>query len=109
MEQFLWRFLTCQVAFIINQVASWGQIYEKLQAIYDEMGLKYVVDSAFCAGIYIFVVKLGQDWYTANPGLRTHQEQLHNIAVKKQATIMHQLAEWGMRAMESLFPRLKTS
>jgi len=69
--------------------------------------MKYIVDSAFCAATYPFLIKSGQDWYTADPGCRTHDKQVRNISVKRQATSMRQLAEWGMRAVESLFPRLK--
>ena len=34
-------------------------------------------------------------------------DQIANIAVKREATSMHQSAEWGMRAIQSSFPRLK--
>jgi hypothetical protein len=34
-------------------------------------------------------------------------EQQINIAEKREATSMHQYAEWGMCAVQSSFPRLK--
>jgi hypothetical protein len=37
----------------------------------------------------------------------TRQEQRLDLQRKPQATSMRQAAEWGMRAVQSLFPRLK--
>ena len=34
-------------------------------------------------------------------------DQIANIVVKRAATSMQQSAEWGMRAVQSSFPRLK--
>jgi len=90
-----------------SQVATWGGIYAKLKAIYEKTGLKYVVDSAFSGTTLPFLIKSGQDKYTADPSCRTYEERVANIAKKKDATSMRQAAEWGMRAVESSFPRLK--
>ena len=90
-----------------SQVATWGGIYAKLKAIYEKTGLKYVVDSAFSGTTLPFLIKSGQDKYTTDPSCRTYEERVANIAKKKDATSMRQAAEWGMRAVESSFPRLK--
>jgi hypothetical protein len=37
----------------------------------------------------------------------TRQEQRLDLQRKQQATSMRQAAEWGMRAIQSSFPRLK--
>ena len=88
-------------------MAYWGRIYDKLQAIYDETGLKFVVDSVFCGQSFPFLIKSGQDQFTADRGCRNHRERIENISKKRHATSMHQSVEWGMRAVESSFPRLK--
>jgi hypothetical protein len=44
---------------------------------------------------------------TADDGLDTLQEQLDNIELKQAATSLRQSAEWGMRAVQASFPRLK--
>ena len=83
-----------------------GDIYDKLEKVYDETGLKFVIDSAFASGTYKFFIKSLQDDLTADEGLLLIEDQIANIAVKA-ATSMRQSAERGMRAVESSSPRLE--
>jgi hypothetical protein len=75
--------------------------------VYEETGLKLVNDSAFASGIYEFLIKSSQDDLTADDQFLNVAEQVRNIAVKRAATSMRQSVEWGMRAIQSSFPRLK--
>jgi hypothetical protein len=90
-----------------STVADWGDIYTKLERVHDEYGLKCVVDSAFCSFNHDFIIKSSQDDLTADPQYENLMEQQINIAEKREATSMRQSAEWGMRAVQSSFPRLK--
>jgi hypothetical protein len=66
--------------------ADYG-IYEKLEFLYDEYNSKTVADSAFI-GNRPYLVLSGDDH-----GTRTAQELL----LKRDATSIRQMAEWGMR------------
>ena len=90
-----------------SQLADWRKLYEKLEAMYVETGLKFVIDSAFSSKNVDYLIKSSQDYLTADDGLDTYEEQVANLAVKQEATSMRQSAEWGMRAIQSSFPRLK--
>jgi hypothetical protein len=90
-----------------STIADWGDLYVKLERVYDETGLMFVIDSAFASGTYKFLIKSSQDDLTADDGLLGVADQIQNIAVKRAATSMRQSAEWGMRAVQSSFPRLK--
>ena len=90
-----------------STIADWGDIYTKLETVYEETGLMFVIDSAFASGTYKFLIKSSQDDLTADDDLFNFGEQLRNITVKRAATSMRQSAEWGMRAIQSSFPRLK--
>ncbi len=90
-----------------STVADWGGLYSKLERVYDQTGLKCVIDSAFCTTNSNFLIKSSQDYLTASPTAHTMEEQLLDIAIKREATSMRQAAEWGVRAVQSLFLRLK--
>jgi hypothetical protein len=90
-----------------STIADWGGIHDKLERVYEETGLKLVIDSAFASGIYEFLIKSSQDDLTADDQFLDVAEQVRNIAVKRAATSMRQSVEWGMRAIQSSFPRLK--
>ena len=90
-----------------STVADWGCLYEKLEKVYEETGLKFVIDSAFCTTNIPFLIKSSQDDLTADAGIMTFQEQVDDIARKLDAMSMRQSAEWGMGAVQSSFPRLK--
>ena len=81
-----------------------GGLYEKLEQVYNETGLKFVVDSAFTSSSVEFLVKSSQDFLCADAGLEERVAVLDNIAVKRAATSMRQAAEWGMKAVQASFP-----
>ena len=84
-----------------------GDIYDKLEKVYDKTGLNFVIDSAVTSSTYKFLIKSSQDDLTADKGLLVIEDQIVNIAVKRVATSTRQSAEWGMRAVQFSFPRLK--
>ena len=88
-----------------SQVAHWGKVYDKLGAMYDETGGKCTVDSAFGKVNRPFLIKSSQDYLVST--MPTREEQRLDLQRKRQATSMRQAAEWGMRAIQSSFPRLK--
>ena len=80
-------------------------MYDKLGVVYKETGGKCAVDSAFDKVNQPFLIKSSQDYLIST--MPTHLEQRLDIQQKRQATSMRQAAEWGMRAIQSSFPRLK--
>lgn len=81
-------------------IAEWGGVYEKLTDVFERTGARCVVDSAFSKGDYPFLIKSAQDHLVNNPS----PAELRHL---QQATSMRQSAEWGMRAFQSSFPRIK--
>jgi hypothetical protein len=73
-------------------------LYDKLQSIFDSSGGKAVVDSAFSKKHCPFMIKSGK----RKPG-----ETARRTVTRQQATSLRQCAEWGMRAIQGSFPRLK--
>lgn len=71
-------------------VADYGGVYKVLKRLYDETRARVVVDSAFASDRYEFMIKCGT---------------LDDVA--DQGTQLRQSAEWGMRAVQASFPRLK--
>jgi len=88
-----------------SQVAHWGRVYDKLGAMYNDTGGKCTIDSAFRKVNRPFLIKSLQDYLVST--MATHKEQRLDIQRKQQATLMRQAAEWGMRTIQSSFPRLK--
>jgi hypothetical protein len=89
-------------------MADWGGLYDKLEQVFNETGLKFVIDSAFSSSTVDFLIKSSQHYLVADAGLEDRDDVLDDIAVKRAATSMRQSAEWGMRAVQALsFPRLK--
>lgn len=82
-----------------STLCKWGGIYDDLEKIYNETGGKCCVDSAFAANPNPYLVKSSQDLNDA----ANATELIHN----RQATSLRQAAEWGMRALQGAFPRLK--
>jgi hypothetical protein len=72
-------------------IAENGGLYAKLEAV-------YVVDSAFSMKRCPFLIKLGK---------KKKQETAVARRIRHQATFLCQSAEWGMRALQGSFPRLK--
>jgi DDE superfamily endonuclease len=82
-------------------LADWGKIYDKLQAVFARLKLRCIMDSAFCSRTYPFILKSAQDHGITSA--RTPRE----LRRLRDATSMRQAAEWGMRALQGSFPRLK--
>ena len=90
-----------------STVAEWGGLYAKLERVYNSTGLKCVIDSAFSSAEVEYLIKSSQDFLVAENGLDNRADIIENLTVKREATSMHQSAEWGMRAVQASFPRLK--
>jgi hypothetical protein len=69
-----------------------------LESVYDTTGGKAAVDSAFSLKRCPFLVKSGK---------KKHRETALQRRIRHQATFLRQSAEWGMRALQGSFPRLK--
>jgi hypothetical protein len=82
-----------------STMADWGGLYDRLKQVYNETGLKFVIDSAFSSSTVDFLIKSFQDY--------DRDDVLESIAEKRAATSMRQSAEWRMRAVQASFPRLK--
>jgi hypothetical protein len=93
--------LNCPGCMHDSELAGMGRIYGKLEEVYRETGGKCVMDSAFCARGNDFVIKSVQNLHDAD-GPRQY-------SILRQATSMRQAAEWGMRALQGSFPRLKAT
>lgn len=87
-----------------SKIAKWGEIYEKLEAVYNATGAKCTADSAFAASRAPYLIKSAQ---TLNLENNDRNEFARQVQVFDEATAMRQSAEWGMRALQSSFPRLK--
>ena len=81
-----------------SMVAIVGNIYNKLENVFLSCGGRCVVDSAFARNNYTFLIK------SKKLSVGMSLEQM-NLAT--EATAMRQSAEWGMRAFQSSFPRIK--
>lgn len=83
-----------------STIAEWGGVYKKLKAVYEMSDGKCTVDSAFnCRKYGDFLIKSSQ----SNP----YTNNLNDYLVNRDATSMRQAAEWGMRMIQSSFPRMK--
>ena len=81
-----------------SMVAVVGNIYAKLESIFESCGARCVVDSAFAHNNYQFLIKLEK------PSVGMTLEEI-NLA--SEATSMHQATEWGMRAFQLSFPHVR--
>ena len=87
-----------------SMIAEMGNVYNKLEKVYEQTGGKCTVDSAFSKRTYPFLIKSGP----SNEGQgETRQEFRENARLQADATSMRQSAEWGMRSLQASFPRLK--
>jgi hypothetical protein len=82
-----------------SEVAIIGNLYETLQTVYERNGGMVVMDSAFNKTAYEYIIKSGQRV--------RHELGPEQALIDRQATSARQFAEWGMRALQGSFPRLK--
>jgi hypothetical protein len=82
-----------------SQIADYGNIYDKLELVYQRDGAKCTVDSAFGNVTREYLIKSSQELIH----IEDHQER----RIAREATSMRQSAEWGMRAFQSSMPRIK--
>ncbi len=87
-----------------STIADWGNIYLKLEQVYNKTGGICCVDSAFRMRNAPYIIKSSQNSFVG-VGPTTQAQQL-DLIKEQQATSMQQSAEWGMRAIQSSFPRL---
>ena len=87
-----------------STIAEWGNIYDKLEQVYNQHGGICAVDSAFRMRNAPYIIKSSQN-DTVGEGPTTAAQRL-DIMKKQQATSMRQSSEWGMRALQSSFPRM---
>ena len=85
-----------------STVAFYGDVYKSLEQLYDEFGVKTVVDSAFRIGNGNFLLKSSQTDPQEGPDERGHELLLQN----RHATSVRQLSEWGMHQIRCKFPRM---
>ena len=87
-----------------STIAEWGGIYDKLAGLYETTGAITCVDSAFRMRNAPYIIKSSQENRIGDGD--TDEAVRRDILRKRQATSMRQSAEWGMRALQSSFPRL---
>ena len=87
-----------------STIADWGDIYNKLESVYEQNGGICCVDSAFRMRNAEYIIRSSQN-DLVGVGL-TFEEQAVDLLRKQQATSMRQSSEWGMRMLQSSFPRL---
>ena len=87
-----------------SKIAELGNIYEKLEDVFNRTGARCTADSAFSRTRAPFIIKSSQ---TIDPEHNDIQEYQRLLRINSEATSMRQAAEWGMRALKSSFPRLK--
>jgi hypothetical protein len=87
-----------------STIAEWGGIYDKLASLYETTGAVTCVDSAFRMRSLPYIIKSSQTNYIGEGNTDAAVRQ--DIMRKRQATSMRQSSEWGMRAMQSSFPRM---
>jgi len=82
-----------------STLAEWGGVHDKLEATYNRTGGICCLDSAFQSMNTEHIVKSSNDESNADGPLQ--------LVINRQATSLRQAAEWGMRAAQGSFPRLK--
>ena len=95
--------LNCPGSFHDSKVARELGIYDTLQDLYATTGAKTVVDSAFLLPDEDMFYKSGQSpQFTGNV-----DRDVLAVAISSEATSFRQCSEWGMRAVQGTFPRIK--
>jgi hypothetical protein len=80
-----------------STLAEWGDFYTIMDSIYDDCAGKCCMDSAFAGMRNNAIIRSSEDSYG-----RSAME----VLINREATSLRQAAEWGMRAIQSAFPRL---
>jgi hypothetical protein len=83
-----------------STMANWGGLYEKVDDLYTSRGAKIVVDLAFASDRRQSVYKS----YQSNIDNQGNVRQI--LQIQRQATLVRQMSEWGMRGLQASFPRL---
>jgi DDE superfamily endonuclease len=86
-----------------SEIAKWGNIYQKLESVYQLCGGRCTVDSAFSASRNDYLIRSANTNYVGE----TRAEFAASVAFNAEATSMRQSAEWGMRTFQASFPRIK--
>lgn len=86
-----------------SSIADWGGIYDKLAVLYETTGAITCVDSAFRMRNQPYIIKSSQERHGEGD---TFAAVRRDVIRKRQATSMRQSSEWGMRALQSSFPRM---
>jgi hypothetical protein len=81
-----------------STMARISGIYEKIDEVYDKTGGRVVGDSAF-TGASTSILRSGQR--------RIQDDGRPTTKMTRDATSIRQLSEWGMRALQGSFPRIK--
>jgi len=79
-----------------SQIANYGNIHDKLEAVYRLDGGQCTIDSAFGNIRREFLIKSSQELI--------HIQSYRARRIARDATSMHQSVEWGMQAFQSLMP-----
>ena len=79
-----------------STIADYG-IYQKLEDLYWQFGVKIVIDSAFNLANKDYLINSGQLDPIGDP---------YKLQLNQQATSLRQLSEHGMRMIQAQFPRL---
>jgi hypothetical protein len=82
-----------------SQIADYGDIFDKLEMVYQWDGGQCTIDSAFGNVNREFLIKSSQELI--------HIQSYRARSIARDATSMRQSAEWGMRAFQSSMPRIK--
>ena len=82
-----------------SSIAHMFGVYDKLEEKHLETGGKCVVDSAFAAANRPYLIRSAQDL--------TRAEDADERVRMQETTSLRQTPEWGMRAIQGAFPRLK--
>jgi DDE superfamily endonuclease len=81
-----------------STLSEWGNFYYLLNKIYERTGGKCCMDSAFAAKNNPAVIRSSERYDLA--------QNTRELLIFKEATSLRQSAEWGMRALQSAWPRM---
>jgi DDE superfamily endonuclease len=89
-----------------SKIAELGNIYKKLERVYQTTGARCAANSAFAAKRYPFLEKSAKTFNIDVNNVDEIDEVRIAMEINKQATSMSQSAEWSMRALKASFSRL---